>query len=731
MKQKILLITPPFTQLNTPYPATAYLKGFLKARGFQVHQSDLSIEVILSIFSSKGLSSLFARISEKNGPLSPNSERIVTLKNDYIRTIDNIISFLQGGNPLLANLICDDNYLPEAFRFSQLADMEWAFGAMGISDKAKHLATLYLEDLSDLIIETIDPDFGFSRYAEHLGRLAPTFDALQKKLDAQESFIDSIMLELLDARIKQFGPSVAAFTVPFPGNLYGALKSGKWLKEKYPEIKIILGGGYVNTELRSLKDTRIFNCTDYITLDDGEAPLLNIVEHLNGSRDRKNLKRTFALNDGVIKYFNGSESKDFSIKDTSFSDYTDLPMDKYISVIETVNPMHRLWSDGRWNKLTLAHGCYWGKCSFCDTALDYISRHEPNTAPILCDRIEELIKQTGQNGFHFVDEAAPPALLKELALEILKRNLTVAWWTNIRFEKSFSPDLCRLLKESGCIAVAGGLEVASDRILQLINKGVTVPQVAKTADNFTRAGIMVHAYLMYGFPTQTAQETIDSLEVVRQFFMNGIVQSGFWHRFAMTVHSEVGAHPEKFHVSTDSPLDNSFANNEIRCIDKKGCNHKLFAEGLRKALFNYMHGIGFDMPLDEWFDFDVPRSCLAPDFIEALISSATEIPDRNKRLLWLGSTPFLRTQIKSKKGKQISITELIIDNKKHSASIKTDTIIGAYLAALLPRLSPSGSAVCTLADIEADFTKNNFGDFNRFLDSRSFTELQTAGLLFI
>lgn len=55
---------------------------------------------------------------------------------------------------------------------------------------------------------------------------------------------------------------------------------------------------------------------------------------------------------------------------------------------------------------------------------------------------------------------------------------------------------------------------------------------------------MVHAYLMYGFPTQTAQETIDSLEMVRQMFEQGIIQSGFWHQFAMTAHSPVGLDPK-------------------------------------------------------------------------------------------------------------------------------------------------------------------------------------------
>ncbi|MGB5930056.1 MAG: radical SAM protein, partial [Cyclobacteriaceae bacterium] len=603
MRQKLLLITSPFTQLNTPYPATAYLKGFLNTKGIASYQADLGIEAILGLFSIEGLSKLFATIERKSPDLSENSRRILALKKDYLKTIGPVIGYLQDGNPTLGHLICDGNYLPEANRFTQLDDLEWAFGTMGTRDKARHLATLYLEDLSDLIVEAVDPHFGFSRYAERLGRSANTFDALQAELQKPDTYIDDITLRLLQQHVEREQPTAVALSVPFPGNLYSALKCGQWLKQHHPHIKIVMGGGFANTELRSLSDARVFDYLDYICLDDGEAPIENLLQHLEGERPLAELKRTFARTDGQVVYYNGSIQKDYPQRETGTPDYSDLPLHSYLSVIEIVNPMHRLWSDGRWNKLTLAHGCYWGKCTFCDVSLDYIRRYEPLTARLLCDRIEEMIAQTGQNGFHFVDEAAPPALLRELALEILRRELTVVWWTNIRFEKSFTADLCRLLKESGCIAISGGLEVASDRLLTLIQKGVTIAQVAKVTENLTEAGIMVHAYLMYGFPTQTAQETIDSLEVVRQLFQHGIVQSGFWHQFAMTAHSPVGLNPALFGAKKVTETVGSFANNDIYHHDPSGADHEQFSEGLKKSLFNYMHGLCFDFPLQQWFDF--------------------------------------------------------------------------------------------------------------------------------
>ncbi|HXI00217.1 MAG TPA: radical SAM protein [Sphingobacteriaceae bacterium] len=732
MSPTILFITPPFTQLNTPYPATAYLKGFLNTKNIPSYQMDLGIEVILALFSSAGLTNLFKEVTKKQVSLSDNSQRIVHLQKEYIKTIDAVINFLQDHNPTLAHLICQGNYLPEASRFAQLDDLEWAFGTMGTRDKAKHLATLYLEDISDLIVEAIDPHFGFSRYAERLGRSASTFDELDTVLSHPDSFIGSILIDILKEKIEQVKPDFIALSAPFPGNLYSAFKCGQWIKRNHPSIKIALGGGYANTELRSLQDARVFNYLDFITLDDGEAPVFHLIEYLKGERSKTDLKRTFALENGIVTYFNGSKEFDYAQRDVGTPDYSDLLLDKYLSVIEMANPMHRLWSDGRWNKLTLAHGCYWGKCTFCDITLDYIKRYEPVTAALLCDRIEEISKQTGQNGFHFVDEAAPPALLRDLALEIIRRNLTIVWWTNIRFEKSFTLDLAVLLMESGCIAISGGLEVASDRLLKLIDKGVTVAQVAKVTENLTQAGIMVHAYLMYGFPTQTAQETIDSLEIVRQLFMNGIVQSGFWHQFAMTAHSPVGLNPDQFAVKRLSQQMGTFANNDLAHIDRTGTNHEAFSEGLRKSLFNYMHGICFDFKLDKWFDFKVPRTTISSNFIEqALAFPEPKVIKPSTKIVWLGSTASVKYYVKKGKKSPVNMASLTFYNKKDDFIVHTKEEWGRWLIKALPLLSVHQEVVFSFVEVEQLFNDSGAGDFQLFLNSSTFTELKDNGLLLL
>ena len=724
----LLLITPPFTQLNTPYPATAYIKGFLNTKHISAYQMDLGIEVILELFTKQTFKRIFEIAFQNDCIHSENAQRIYTLRQDYLNPLDQIIAFLQGNNPTFARQICTDNFLPQASRFEQLDDMDWAFGNMGLQDKAKHLATLYLEDLSDFIKECIDENFGFSRYAERLGQSANAFDELYEALQQKPTFIDDISLSILKEQVKKTQPKLVCISVPFPGNLYSAFRCAQFIKENFPTIKISLGGGFPNTELRDLKDTRVLEFFDFITLDDGELPIELLYQLVTLSAEESTLKRTFLLENNEVVYKNNSFQPDYKQADVGTPDYSDLKLDQYISVIEIANPMHSLWSDGRWNKLTMAHGCYWGKCTFCDISLDYIKIYEPIAAKILVDRMEQLVAQTGETGFHFVDEAAPPALMKALALEILKRELTVTWWTNIRFEKNFTQDLCLLLKASGCIAVSGGLEVASDRLLQLIDKGVSVEQVAQVTRHFTVANIMVHSYLMYGYPTQTEQETIDSLEMVRQLFELGIIQSGFWHQFALTTHSPIGKNPDVYGV-TPHYKDITFANNDVDFSDATGIDHSKFSYGLKKSLFNFMHGIGFDLDLQDWFDFKIPKTTIEPFYIEECLNEPQQFNTKaNAKIIWLGHEPFVNRFTKTKKGFTNYLAELSFHDKTEKLVITLQEAEALWLINQLNQLKPNSKQHMTFSQLKRSF-ETEFENFELFWFSKPMLELQDFGLL--
>lgn len=635
----VLLMTPPTTQLNTPYPATAYLTGFLRSRGYSAVQRDPAIELFLEMMTTQGLDIMRQHVEENFESFEDDElpDVIYTFLTEFDRyrlCVEPVILFLQGKDPSLALRIVSRRFLPEGPAYDVIAQMEAvsgdvlkaAFGDLGVQDKAKYLATLFINDLSAVITQGVDPYFEVSRYGERLAAANPYFDDLYDTLMGEPSFTSGILEQLVALYLEETQPSVVGLTVPFPGNMLGALRIAQACKNINPDLPVVMGGGFVNTELRALKDIRVFEFVDFICLDDGERPLLTLLEYLKGERELDDLVRTYFLAEDETgkPYVHLNENAtlhDIPQTEVGAPIYDGLPLDDYLSLCEMLNPMHRIWSDGRWNKLTIAHGCYWRKCSFCDVSLDYIDRYDEAGADILVDRIEQLIEETGQTGFHFVDEAAPPKALFALARRLLERGVVISWWGNIRFEKTFTAERCQLLADSGCIAVSGGLEVASDRLLKLMKKGVSVEQVARVTKAFSDSGILVHAYLMYGFPTQTEQETLDALEMVRQMMQEGCFQSAYWHRFAATIHSPIGLNPEDYGITLIERPETQFAENDVDFIDPIKVDHEMLGEGLRKALYNYMHGIGFEHSLDFWFPTPVSRTLMKKNLIAKALNN--------------------------------------------------------------------------------------------------------------
>ena len=612
---RVLLVTPPMIQLNTPYPATAYLTGFLRLHaanlGLEVTQADASLSLFLRLFSAPLVARMFdelalrARQMGKRTPVPASIGHFLTHADRYVDTVEPAIRFLQGRDPSLAFRIVGRSFLPEGPRFEHLSaaldeQLLSAFGTLGSTEQARYLASLYIDDLADVWRQGIDPRFEFARYGERLAASAASFDPLHEALSGAPTLIDTTLDELTLQLVESAPPDVVALTTPFPGNVYGAFRMARVIRTAYPKTTLILGGGWVNTELRGLREPRVFDYFDYVTLDDGERPLLNLLTRLSGHP--ASLVRTFVRRGNAVVLENDVTQHDIAQRDTGIPTYDGLPLDQYVSLMEMMNPMHRLWSDGRWNKITLAHGCYWKKCSFCDVSLDYIGRYDRPGTEIILERIRALIQETGQTGFHLVDEAAPPAVMRALSKRLIDEKLSITWWGNIRFEKAFTPENCRLLADAGCVAVSGGLEVASDRLLTLMKKGVTVEQVARVTRAFTDAGIMVHAYLMYGFPTETVQDTVDALDRVRQLFAAGCIQSAYWHRFAATAHSPIGLHPEKYGIRLRTPPNITFAHNDLEFDDPVGTDHDFLGKGLRKALYSYMHGVGLDEDVRIWFE---------------------------------------------------------------------------------------------------------------------------------
>ena len=452
---RALFVTPPLLQPNTPYPATMHLKGFYDALGKTTFQVDLSIKVVRDILLEYG--------------------------GDEV---EELLEFLGGNAPA----------------------------------EAKLEASAYVENLAREIREEVDSDFGFARYAEHLCAAVHRFSTLERAVK-RRGVMDAPLERHLDAAIAKYRPQEIGVTCPFPGTLVGAFKIARYVRAKYPSIRLALGGGYVNTELRTTGRDKVLKYFDELELDDPTAAAAFVEPSYEG-----------------------------------------IDWSEYFDIVETDNPVINLWNSGKWRKLLMARGCYWHRCAFCDVQLPYIGKCLLGDPVKIVDAMEKL--GGGFPGFHFVDEAMPPRLIRGVAEEILRRGFACEWWGNVRFDAAFDDELVALMAKAGCIAVTGGLECANDRLLALMQKGITLAGARKVLENFKRHGIFVHAYLMYDFPTETAAEERAARKYVKGLERDGLIQSSFWHRFALTVHSPICREPEKFGLEVVRPRTN-FALNEV------------------------------------------------------------------------------------------------------------------------------------------------------------------------
>jgi len=203
------------------------------------------------------------------------------------------------------------------------------------------------------------------------------------------------------------------------------------------------------------------------------------------------------------------------------------------------------------------------------------------------------------------------------------------------------------------------------------------------------------------------------------------MHSGFWHQFALTAHSPVGLNPDAYHIKILNPEPGSFANNDLEHADPKGTDHVQFSEGLKKSLFNYMHGIGLDMPLQEWFDFKIPRTQIPKNYIARILASPDEkIPKANAKICWLGPAPTLGQISRGKYAFHLSTgreeVELLVSEK-----------LAVWLVEVLASISLGPSKTWTFEEFQKAFSQAGLGDFMQFWQGEVGEELREMGLLVV
>ena len=697
----ILIIQPPFVQLNGPYPSGAYLRSFFSKLRFsdsefsigKISWIDTSNILFHRIFSKEGLSCVFslsqrhalelADEAEKNffDEKAFNLRRYIAQRQSWVRWIDVVKEILTGSNQEQCHEFVRSPAVPRGHRMeSFLTNLQRDVSV----DDAKILASLAIADLADYICTAFDSEFSLIRYGEALASNKKKFSDMEKELytPVLDVFYEPVLNEIAKKQPKT-GRILVCVSCPFLGTLAGALFAGKKMKEFLGErVFVAMGGGYVNTEMRFTKENGLSKYVDALSFDRGYGSYISLFSELSketnhGSEDFSCLdvlgqplyKMRLFRNDDILDFHDSvceeSKKEDFFCQ-SIVPDYSDMDFSCYPCLADTRNPMHRLWSDGTWLKAYLAHGCYWHKCAFCDTTLDYVCAYKKVNVEKLHESLYKQAMELGAKGIHFVDEAAPPVALKDFAMLNLRKENPLSFWGNIRYEKVFNRDVADLLSHAGMIGVSGGIEIASGTGLDAICKGTDIDSIVSSCAAFKEAGILTHAYMIYGYWTETPQMLIDSMETLRQFFAEGLLDSAFWHKFVLTRHSRIfseykkGCHMELKPIDckgnaiqrTDNSFDaDSFASNDLRFMGEEKSSR--YRYGLEQSLSSWMQGLYLEKPVRSWFDFPMPKPTVPADYVKKSLDRYEK--QRNamfhdyyefvacgaNKFLWLAGNPFV------------------------------------------------------------------------------------------
>lgn len=751
----VLIIQPPLVQLNTPYPGGAYLKSFFSELQAQNPQWNLGeirwIDgcnlLFHTVFSKEGLRHIFsvtekralqqAEQWEKSGGHNEafNVRRYLSQQDSWIHWIDSIVAILQGCQRELCHEFVVSPAVPRGQRMENfLAGLD----ALPSVDDAVILASLALADLADFIGAFFDPSFELVRYGESLATSHKGFQAVEEGLAAPvlQDFYGPIVNRLLQkyGRLEENQRLLLCVSCPFPGTLAAALFTCKKFKEALGnKVFVALGGGYVNTELRQVREPALAGYLDALSYDRGYGSywdFFSCLMELDGAggfpteiKNHSVYKMKFFGGDVAVDQGTVPKPEVVAVEDeftTSLApDYSDIDFSKYPRLADSTNPMHRLWSDGAWLKAYLAHGCYWHQCAFCDTSLDYVCSYKKVAIKELYKKLAAQTHDSGVCGVHLVDEAAPPAALRDFALENLKACKPLVFWGNIRYEKVFTRDLADVLSHGGLRAVSGGIEIACGTGLDAVKKGTDLQSIVSACAAFKEAGILTHAYMIYGYWQETPQMLIDSMETLRQLFASGLLDSAFWHKFVLTRHSRAfqewksGLYPELKPLGLDEGEESIFASNDLRFAGEEKSSR--YGNPLNQALAAWMHGEELEIPVGKWFPFAMPRPSVAPDLVEKAIANYERQRDgahrdydkfcRNwKAYCWLGGRPLV---VSGKGGLQLTwsyMGELLYGKFPAGTSRSLAEAVAMWLYNRSPKRWSSGDEIpeelsCELAGV--------------------------------
>ena len=297
-------------------------------------------------------------------------------------------------------------------------------------------------------------------------------------LQAAENFKQNIFYpyfsKRLDSFIKEQNPSFIGISINYLSQANCGMALCGFLKQQYPQISIILGGGLITSWLQNPEWNNPFKgLSDYLVAGPGEKKLLKILGPRNNTISKKPI----------------------TTAEIGTPDYSDMPINDYMA-------------PGFILPFAASSGCYWNKCSFCP------EKAEENPyiwlpAKRAYDEMKSLILKHKPSLLHLLDNAVSPTIMKA----IINKPLGVDWYGFARISQDLTDEnFCMQLRQSGCRMLKLGLESGDQDVLDSMQKGIKLPMVVKALKSLKKAGIATYVYLLFGTPSEdknSAQSTLD------------------------------------------------------------------------------------------------------------------------------------------------------------------------------------------------------------------------------
>jgi len=508
----ILLINPPFSYLKGPYGAIPQLAGYLKSKGIPVRAEDLGAQFSRDFLTPAAVANGARHASERFRELNDEKNLGPRQKVEY-----NILLRVLREYTLRAGMI---NWL--AMPFADFADIQE-------SEAQAHLMLLasmpYFPEIFLADHKYMNP----SRFSPFSTRqiLASTSD---------RSHYTNLFGKAIDRLWASAPPRIAGFSIVFSNQIIPAFQMAAMIKRRDARVHITMGGPTISIFFRRLGNPDLFDLIDSLIIDDGEIPLellYHAVGGQNGAVDE--IPGVICRKDGRV--YRKTAAEPLAIGDLPAPDLSVFDLDVYL-----------VKKDRLFFPIRLGRGCSWQKCAFCRTDHPLCRMHQESGVAHIFELLRQLYHEQGLRNFFFSTESADPLLLEQLCRRILKEGLSIEWVTHTRVSREMSKARCELFAKAGCRHMAVGVESLSDRILQLMRKGITVNLVRKVLGEIGGA-LPLTAYMMVGFPSETRGEALATYESISRLKALGQLYAFSYSMFVLQQGSEIFANPSGFGIT--------------------------------------------------------------------------------------------------------------------------------------------------------------------------------------